>query len=360
MSNLHLRQLDDSVSPCIGTIEGGKELAKSAWERAAVIVDVYNPSNEWSPRESKLTSLERKSCQEVQAPPLRSRPRRVKGIPHGEHDPYPRMSWIELEEDFYSPRKFDSELAANANRLFRATGNRRHVVGVYVNRMKVRFCFYDRAGTIYTTPLDLRSDAQRIIAAFISLSYLDAFSVGLEPYLAAKTPTPPSSLLQGTESYYVEVDGLRLRTNSLLHAGEVFGRATAVYSATLVAGESSNSILSNLGVEVSSPVALKLSWHTPSSRSEDELLRLAEECGVQGVARLYRSTVADQVSEGLRSRLVPAPMYADRELRVQVIAPLARPLCEIGDLGTFKAAFISLVKSKPYDPITLIYESQQF
>lgn len=89
-----------------------------------------------------------------------------------------------------------------------------------------------------------------------------------------------------------------------------------------------------------------LSWHIPRSQREDELLRIAEECGVQGVVRLYGSVIARRVSEGLRSRLVPTSMYADRELRVQVIGPLARPLYEIGDLETFKTAFRSLVKSK--------------
>jgi hypothetical protein len=38
------------MSPCIGTIEG-EHLSKSAWERAAVIVDVYNPFDEDSPDE---------------------------------------------------------------------------------------------------------------------------------------------------------------------------------------------------------------------------------------------------------------------------------------------------------------------
>jgi len=38
-------------------------------------------------------------------------------------------------------------------------------------------------------------------------------------------------------------------------------------------------------------------------------------------------------------------MYADRELRVQVIGPIARPLYEVADLETFKTAFRSLVKS---------------
>jgi serine/threonine protein kinase len=40
-------------------------------------------------------------------------------------------------------------------------------------------------------------------------------------------------------------------------------------------------------------------------------------------------------------------MYANRELRVQVIGPLAHPLYKICNLKTFKKTFRSLVKSKP-------------
>ena len=115
-----------------------------------------------------------------------------------------------------------------------------------------------------------------------------------------------------------------------------------MFPTTLARAESSESALAT---NVPSRVAVKMSWHTSSSHSEDELLRLAEERGVQGVARLYRSTVVHRVSEGLRGRLVPAAMYADRELRVQVIGPLARPLYEVSSLETFKTAFRSLVES---------------
>ena len=317
---------------------------ETAWKCAAVIVEVYNPRDKISPPESTLTSVAPNPCEEARAS-FPSPRHRVKGMPHHEHDPYPRMSWTELERDFYTPRKFDTELSVNATRIFRATGNRRHAIGVHVKAMEVRFCFYDRAGTIYTTPLDLRSNARRIIAAIISLSFLDAFSLGLEPYLAANTPAAPSRLLQGGNNYSVEVDGLCLCTDSLLHAGEMFGRATAVFSATIMPRESSNTALSALGMDVPSRVVLKMSWHTPSSHSEAEFLRLAEKRGVQGVARLYRSATLHRVSEGLRSRLVPALMYADRELRIQVIGPLARPLYEVDNLETFKAAFRSLVKS---------------
>jgi hypothetical protein len=331
------------MSPCIGTIEGPKLSGRSAWERAVVVVDVYNPSDEDSSRESSLTSDERKPGDEASdlLPPYR--PRRVKGMPRDDHDSHPRMSWVELEQEYYYPKKPDSELASNATRVFKATGNRRHVLGIYVHGMKVRFCLYDHAGTIYTTPLDLRSDAQPIIAAFISLSFLDAFHLGLEPYLASKSPTSPSTLLQGGANYVIEVDGVYFRTGPLLHAGDIFGRATTVYEANFVPSGSSNA--ANIGVP--SRVALKMSWQTPTTRSEDELLRHAEECGVQGVARLYRSAVTHRVSEGFRSKLVPPAMYADRELRIQIIGPLARPLYEVSDIEVFKTAFRSLVASAP-------------
>jgi len=306
-----------------------------------VIVDVYNPSDEDSPVESPWADL---VSGDGLPQPRPSKPRRVKGMADGEHNPYPRISWIEREHNFYYPQKPDNELFTNASRVFKATGNRRHVLGVYVKRMKIRFCFYDRAGTIYTTPLDLRDNAPRIIAAFISLSFLDAFSLGLEPYLAAKTNIPPSRLLQGGENYVIDVDGVAFRTNSLIHAGEISARGTAIFEAVPAPPENATTAESTW-VDVPPRVVVKMSWHTPEAHYEDQLLRLAAERGVAGVARLYRSAVGPRVSEGLRRRLVPDVMYANRELRIQVIGPLARPLHEISDLKTFKAAFKSLVKS---------------
>jgi len=329
------------MSPCIGTIEGRERSDRGVWERAAVIVDVYNPSDEDSPVESPWADPV--SGDGLPQPRL-SKPRRVIGMPDGEHNLYPRISWIEREHNFYYPKKPDNELFTNASRVFKATGNRRHVLGVYVKRMKVRLCFYDRAGTIYTTPLDLRDDAPRIIAALISLSFLDAFSLGLEPYLAAKTNVPPSRLLQGGENYVIDVDGVTFRTNSLIHAGELSARGTAIFEAVPAPPENPTTAKSTL-IDAPPRVVVKMSWHMPEAHYEDQLLRLAAERGVAGVARLYCSAVGPRVSEGFRSRLVPDVMYANRELRIQVIGPLARPLYEISDLKTFKAAFKSLVES---------------
>src|ERR1700733_6009439 len=113
-SDAELRQPDDSTSPCIGTIEECESSGRSAWERAAVIVDVYNPSDEDSPVESPWAHL---VADNAIPPPQPSKPRRVKGMPDGEHGPYPRMSWIEREQDFYYPKKPDNELFTNARVL---------------------------------------------------------------------------------------------------------------------------------------------------------------------------------------------------------------------------------------------------
>ena len=191
--------------------------------------------------------------------------------------------------NFYYPKKPDNKLFTNAGRVFKATGNRRRVLGVYVN-------------------------------------------------------VPPSRLLQGGENYAIDVDGVAFHTNSLIHAGETSARGTAIFEAVPAPPENPTTVQLT-SVDVPPRVVVKMTWHTPGTHYEGQLLRLAAERGVAGFARLYRSAVGPRVSEGFRGRLVPDVMYANRELRIQVIGPLARPLHETSDLKTFKAAFKSFIKS---------------
>ena len=65
-------------------------------------------------------------------------------------------------------------------------------------------------------------------------------SLGLEPYLAPKTPTLPSAFLRGDTDYVIDVDGVCFRTRRLLHAGDIFSRATVVYEANLLLPEGSS------------------------------------------------------------------------------------------------------------------------
>lgn len=224
-----------------------------------------------------------------------------------------------------------------------ATGNRRHVLGLYAKGLKVKFYLYDHAGTIYTTPLDLRKDAQRIVAAVISLSFLDPVALGLESVLQPKVSTSPTEQLTKAADCYVEVGGTSFYCQCLLHAPTIFGRGTVVYEAIPARPDADGSPIPSNEVDVPAEVILKLSWQLPSSNSEDDLLKLAAERGVKGIARLYRSATACRLSDGIRGRLMPAKLYADRELRIQVTGPRATLLAEVEDLETFKTAFRSLV-----------------
>lgn len=335
---------DQPWGPCLGVIQTAGSEISSVWARTAVILDVYNPSSQMSPRESPVEPLKRKLREHAQPSPRSPKRRRMS--PNGRvaaDSPQARLSPCELEEGWWAPRQPDDDLQSNVDRIVAATGNRRHVLGMYVRGLKIRFYLYDHAGTIYTTSLDLRKDAQRIVASVISISFLDSAALGLEPILKPKTSMSPAELFSKAADCYIEVDGTSFYCQSLLHAPTIFGRGTVVYEAIPAGPDSTGSPVLSNEADVPAEVVLKLSWQLPSSNSEEEMLKVAAERGVQGIARLYRSATVCRLSEGLRGRLVPAKLYADRELRVQVTGPRATLLAEVEDLETFKTAFRSLV-----------------
>jgi hypothetical protein len=349
-------QIDDSLSPCIGVLRHcGIVTPTSAWALAAILVEVYNPSeDDNSPPQSPIIStatLKRKlENDDADSFPVASKRRRwlQKGV--GSDSPEnlscgARFSDIELVNGYYSPWKRDKRLDRNAERVFRATGTRRHVLGIDVHGPMIRFHLYDHAGTIYTTPLDIRVDTKQLIQSVLSVAMLDPVSLGLEPTLCDNMGRSSRTILPNKGGFYIDVDDTSFYAESLLHAGSLYGRGTAVYEAMPVvpAIEGPRVSVTDYSCGVPDEVVLKISWQLPSSRSEDALLRLAEERGAQGIAKLYKSTILGRLSDGLRGRLVPATMYADRELRVQVLGPRAKPLAQVEDKETFKTAFRSLV-----------------
>lgn len=348
---------DDSMSPCIGVLrESSGVTGTSAWALAAILVEVYNPSEIGdSPPQSPIIStatlkrkLENDDADSLLRTSKRSRRSRKStgsdelSLSHGA-----RLSNFELINDYYSTWKRDTRLDKNADRVFRATGTRRHVLGIDVHGPMIRFHLYDHAGTIYSTPLDIRVDAKQLIVSVLSISMLDPVSLGLEPTLRNNVGWSSKAILQYKGGFYVDVDDTPFYAESLLHTGSLYGRGTAVYEAIPVtqAIEGPRVPITDYNCGIPSEVVLKMSWQLPSSRSEDTLLRLAEQRGVQGIAKLHKFAVLGRLSDGLRGRLVPETMYADRELRVQILGPRAKPLAQVGDKETFKTAFRSLVTS---------------
>ena len=286
---------------------------------------------------------------------------------------------------------YDSLLETWAGEAFQASGNRRHVLGLLVSEFKIRFYYYDRAGAIYTQPLDIENsdDALLFVGAMISLSMLSPFDLGLEPFFAPAPRTPffytpslaslsphRSSALSWTDLSKVEgkrihVDGQEFIVEDRISSTHsLFGRGTTVYGVRPVLPTSSEPPPSLTPLQTpplrsdrrrqpfvkasshhnSPPITqrliLKMSWQILSRQSEDVLLRLAEERGVQGVIRLYKSTVVGRLSTGLRGRMVPKTLYIDRELRIQILGPRCIPLKRVGDTADFKVAFRSLVEGE--------------
>lgn len=287
--------------------------------------------------------------------------------------------------------RYDSFLERWASEALHATGNRRHIIGLLVSGFKMRFYFYDRAGAICTQPLDIENlnDARLFVGAIISLSMLSPFDLGLEPFFAPAPRTPffctpiysaaPScprttsvswTDLEKAQGKVVHVAGQDFIVEDLIMSTpSLFGRGTTVYGVrpalpTPYLDPISHGLPSKPSlhqddrrerrsfatsphhstIPIEEKLILKLSWQVLSRQSEDDLLRLAEERGVEGVIRLYKSAVVGRLSNGLRGKMVPKGLYIDRELRIQILGPRCIPLKRVGDVNDIKIAFRSLLK----------------
>ena len=285
----------------------------------------------------------------------------------------------------------DAGLDSCAADVFHHLGNRRHVYGIHITGLQVRFYLYDRTGVIKTTPLHLEKDARTVISTLLRFEMLDAFELGVESFFhpdfdssSASAPVDPFSAVVGQ---VVKVEDRRFKITDIINSTySRFGRGTAVYGVVLADDPKKSSSRRGKPVKAttqplrkstrisaktqsskpppgggkhpgnppkSSPLiqpneqlVLKMSWQLLSRHSEDAFLRLAESCGVEGVVRLYGSTVAGRLSQGVRGRLVQPGEYNDRELRVQVLGPRCTKLKNVKNVEDFKTAFRSLVQSK--------------
>ena len=289
----------------------------------------------------------------------------------------------------------DSGLDSCAADVFHVLGNRRHIFGIHISGLHIRLYLYDRAGVVFTTPLHLERDARIVVSALARLQMLDAFELGVEPFFH---PSPSPSLSVSGDTFrsvvgrIVQVEDQWFKITDIINSTfSPFGRGTAVYGVVLVDNPKSKK---KPGTGISPPapsqparksarisakagllrppadttshhgclphsypaiapneaLVLKISWQLRSRHSEDEFLRMAASAGVAGVVRLYGSTVAGRLSDGLRARLVKSHQYYDRELRVQILGPRCTKLKNVKDVEDFKTAFRSLVRGEHLMP----------
>lgn len=248
------------------------------------------------------------------------------------------------DTDSISPEcpKPPQELARCALEALSTLGNRRHILGFTIHGLIMRFWYFDRAGTVYTTPLQLNDKS--FVKAFIRLIFSDSAELGFENALQPPTTGLLSSQFNDVIGCTIDIQGSSFTIREKLHSAfELYGRGTTVYGAKrLKSGGPQNGSLSSFVIP--EDVVIKLSWQLTDWGSEDALYRLAAEKGVHGISHLYRSANMTRLSRGCRRRLVRANQYRDRELRAQVLGPLAVPLYRVKQLSSFTAAFKSLVR----------------
>jgi hypothetical protein len=255
-----------------------------------------------------------------------------------------------LESDEYHLPKGDRYLQQYVCQMLKV-GNRRHALGILIVGFEVWFYVYDRGGRIFAGPLDLRYDGARMAEAIMRLMMLNPYQLGLEPFLYP-SPRWSSSKLTTISGCVVRVGDRTFRVEDVIHASSTaFGRGSVVFRAQTMKKHRTRSTSGSRPEseegddDIPDQVVLKFAWQLRNRQNEAELLKLAAAKGVKGIVRLYRSCVFTTLSQGLRGRLMSEDMYVDRELRVQILGPVCKPLASLEDIGELKQAFVSLVKS---------------
>ncbi|KAF8328422.1 uncharacterized protein EI90DRAFT_1575907 [Cantharellus anzutake] len=224
-----------------------------------------------------------------------------------------------------------------------SVGNRRHILGLHINGLDFQFWYFDRAGSICSSTINILHESKQFITSIIQLSLADKECLGYETLFRAPMGSKRRSW-SDIRDHEVEAEGHWFKLISVIHSSSsLYGRGTSVYEAIKMSNISSHS--SGASFSESNHVVVKLSWQPGSKHREDELYRLAHQRGVQGLATLHASCTAFVLSEGrIRRMLCKVGSFQDRELRMQVLSPFCVPLYTIKALNTFKEAFISLVQ----------------
>jgi hypothetical protein len=278
----------------------------------------------------------------------------------------------------------DSRMSRFALEAMNALGNRRHVIGILITGSNLQYYYFDRAGSIRTSPIPIFANTEQFVASLIRLTMLTPAQMGLQPYDSARAPAKAKfSRVLFCEA---EIEGVRYRISDVIGTDRsLYGSGVVYYSATNLGAalreesrpskddkpvdfsydrdnEDHKEKMENHRKELEAEqrakeerraaiphrVTLKLSWPLVSSTSDDRLFELASKRGIDRVPRLFGSRVAGRLSDGPRDALVSREFYQDRVLQVQVLGSVVRSLCSIKDGAELRDAFIGSVKGTLY------------
>src|SRR5260370_40738113 len=119
------------------------------------------------------------------------------------------------------------------------------------------------------------------------------------------------------DHYEFVIEGNEFQLVDVIHSGSsLYGCGTCVYGVQRISMTDSEG-----PSDVPDSVIVKCAWQPVSKHYEDELFRIAQVRGVEGVARLYSSGTGGRLSQGGRRKLCSPRYYQDRALRVQRMGP---------------------------------------
>ncbi|CAE6429913.1 unnamed protein product [Rhizoctonia solani] len=169
------------------------------------------------------------------------------------------------------------QLSRYARATFAHQLHRRHLYGMIICRTQATFVRFDRAGILYSKPIDLVKDAEMFTRAFASLLMLDRINEGYDPAFTFERDE------DGRLIYYIDLPKVAFAKSSrksalaarnghvrrfrvveiLCHRESICGRATIVLR-----------IREELETETQDPeeYALKIIWRDPERGSEGEIL----------------------------------------------------------------------------------------
>jgi hypothetical protein len=226
---------------------------------------------------------------------------------------------------------------------------RRHVMGVHIGGHTVRFWYFDRAGSVRTTSIDLRGDGEVFVGIMLALQCADDFTLGFgfDGAVAERAGDTDEDGATGSFPGLI-VDGRLIELMESIYANPVlYGSATSFFRARLAMTQPSGlpkpvrSALDGLVGDI----MVKLSW-SPAGESQlsDQLFRLANSNLESNSPRLLSSSTVVRLSGSLRAQLCPTGWFQNLELHAQVLDTVCGPLSSVKNESTFRAAFRSLVE----------------
>src|SRR5258707_506569 len=131
----------------------------------------------------------------------------------------------------------------NVEYLFACVGNRSHVLALEVRCSNLRLYYFDRAGSIRSTNLDLKKDLTSVVALILRISLTGKNRLGYEPFFR----TPQGSVRRSWSTlsgHEVEVEGETYRATRFIYTEDtLYGQGKLIYAARPTLGASRSDAL---------------------------------------------------------------------------------------------------------------------